>query len=93
MIKKLYWNDYGLIFPVTDLYTNNIKPYTPPKTHYSVLTIKRNMNTVVLYHFTSELYLFSKIGNTIVQFFLILEAIEYAPQHFQWLFYYHRNSL
>ncbi len=28
---ELYWGDYDLIFPITDLYTNNIQPYIPPR--------------------------------------------------------------
>ncbi|MEZ4886912.1 MAG: DUF2442 domain-containing protein [Chitinophagales bacterium] len=27
---QLYWNDYDLIFPIGDLYTNDIKPYLQP---------------------------------------------------------------
>lgn len=42
---QLYWNDYDLIFPVTNLYNNDVKPYIPPKNDTF------NSDVITLYHY------------------------------------------
>ncbi|MFK7905803.1 MAG: DUF2442 domain-containing protein [Chitinophagales bacterium] len=39
---QLYWNDYDLIFPIIELYTNDIKSYTLP-----TLPFKKSVETLI----------------------------------------------
>jgi len=48
---QLYWGDYDLIFPIIDLYTNDIKPYISTKISSSNLRGNTEMNEFLLYHY------------------------------------------